>query len=352
MKKYVLYIVVTLSLLMAAIALYYFRFVPKEQGFAVKEIGKVTKIVMKNTKQQQIVLSRQGDQWLVNEKYPVRQELMSILLNTISRVTSLSSVPKRAHDHVIRQLMTDHVKVQIFAGDNVLKTYYVGEETTNGRGTYMLLESEHENEKRPHITYVPGYQGFLTPIYANMDEDTWRSRVVFAYTEQDIEQLTVKYFENDKASFRINRVSGDSFVVRPLNEQYLINQPNELRYLKQYLAFYQSISSEAFETANSQKDSIMRTTPYCTIEVKNTKGETNKVNMYYMSITKRTKSVVDQNGKPLTYDLDRYYASQNDKDFLVVQYYVFGKILRQYADFFYQPSVQPQLGEDAYPELK
>jgi hypothetical protein len=61
---------------------------------------------------------------------------------------------------------------------------------------------------------------------------------------------------------------------------------------------------------------------------------------------------VDQNGKPLTYDLDRYYASQNDRDFLVVQYYVFGKILRQYADFFYQPTIKPQLGEDAYPELK
>ena len=66
MKKYVIYIVVTLSLLIAAAALYYFRFVPKEQGFAVKEIGKVTKIVMKNTKQQQIVLSRQGDKWFVN----------------------------------------------------------------------------------------------------------------------------------------------------------------------------------------------------------------------------------------------------------------------------------------------
>lgn len=352
MKKYAIYITVTLGLLMAAATLYYFRFVPKEQGFAVKEIGKVTKIVMKNTKQQQIVLSRQGDKWFVNEKYPAREELASILLNTISRVTSLSPVPKRAHDNVMRQMMTDNVKVQIYEGDKIIKTYYVGGETNNGRGTYMMLESEHENEKRPHITYVPGYQGFLTPIYANIDEETWRSRMVFSYAEQDIEQLSVKYYGNDKASFQINRASADSFIVRPLNEQYLIAQPNELRYLKQYLAFYQSIASEAFETANSQKDSIMHTTPYCTIEVKTTKGEANKVNLYYMPITKRTKSVVDQNGKPLTYDLDRYYASQNGKEFLVVQYYVFGKILRQYSDFFYKPTIKPQLGEDAYPELK
>jgi hypothetical protein len=150
MKKYVIYIVVTLSLLIAAAALYYFRFVPKEQGFAVKEIGKVTKIVMKNTKQQQIVLSRQGDKWFVNDKYPAREDLTSILLNTISRVTSLSPVPKRAHDNVMRTMMTENVKVDIYAGDEIIKTYYVGGETEQPRHLYAARKRTRKREASTH----------------------------------------------------------------------------------------------------------------------------------------------------------------------------------------------------------
>ena len=40
----------------------------------------------------------------------------------------------------------------------------------------------------------------------------------------------------------------------------------------------------------------------------------------------------------MTYDVDHYYASIfGGHDFAVVQYYVFGKLLRGYPDFFFKP---------------
>jgi hypothetical protein len=55
-----------------------------------------------------------------------------------------------------------------------------------------------------------------------------------------------------------------------------------------------------------------------------------------MPINQRTKQQTDPNtGRPMLYDSDRYYALINhNKDFVVIQQYVFGKILRQYDDFF------------------
>ena len=47
----------------------------------------------------------------------------------------------------------------------------------------------------------------------------------------------------------------------------------------------------------------------------------------------------DEKGNDMTYDIDHYYASIHDeKDFAIVQYYVFGKLLRNYKDFYFKPA--------------
>ena len=53
-----------------------------------------------------------------------------------------------------------------------------------------------------------------------------------------------------------------------------------------------------------------------------------------MGVNKRSKTQFDDRGQRVKYDVDRLFALMNNgKDFVIIQYYVFGKILLGYDDF-------------------
>ncbi len=340
MKKYLPYIAVILVFAGAA-AWFVKTQSPESQNqregnFAVKE--GITKVVLDNTEKRHIELTLQNGIWKVNSKHEVREELIKQLLEALTRVSSLTPVPANAHDHVIKELMSRHVKVQVFTGGGKPeKTYLVGGPTVDNRGTYMLLQMEDGNmATRPHITYIPGYYGYLTPRF-EMDAENWRSRLVFNETLNDIEQISVQYPDENNNSFTITRAGTDSFTLQPGDEKFRIAQPYEQKYVKQYLSFYSAVYMEAFDNHYPAKDSMMETKPYCRLSITKTDGSKKLVRLYRMPLNKRSKAVVDLAGKEINYDVDRFYASVNDEDFAIVQYYVFGKLLRSYKDFFFKP---------------
>ena len=58
-----------------------------------------------------------------------------------------------------------------------------------------------------------------------------------------------------------------------------------------------------------------------------------------MPLSKRSKLQFDAQGNDMPFDIDHYYASIHDgKDFALVQYYIFGKLLRNYKDFYFKPT--------------
>lgn len=311
----------------------------REGDFAVKDEN-ITRIVMDDLEKRHVELTKTKDGWMVNGKFLAKDELIAQLLEAVHRVSSLTPVPTNAHDHVLKELMTQNVKVQVYVDDEKepVKTYYVGGPTVDSRGTYMLLEMDGEIATRPHITYVPGYYGYLTPRYST-DEENWRNKIMFKEAQEEIAKVTVDYVESPEKSFVLNRENSDSFTVNPLDEKYRIQQPYEQKYIKQYLGFYSSIYLEAFDNANPAKDSIIMTQPYCRINLEKTDGSKKSVTMYYMPVSRRSKATFDPvTGKELFHDTEHYYALVNEKDFAVVQYFIFGKLLRSYKDFYFKPA--------------
>ncbi|MBL0309055.1 MAG: hypothetical protein IPP77_05065 [Bacteroidetes bacterium] len=163
--------------------------------------------------------------------------------------------------------------------------------------------------------------------------------MLFNYAEKDIQSLSIEYPEAEQNSFSINRISTDSFVLAPLSEKYRINDAYRQAYIRQYLSFYSSVSIEAFDNEYSKKDSLIHSTPYCLITVTGTDKSVNQTKLFPMPISKRSKVQFDEKGNELTSDLEHYHALiNNDKDLTIIQYYVFGKLLRQYKDFYFKPT--------------
>lgn len=342
MKKYLPYIIIIGLLVLAAVGFGVAKMFggsgKEEASFAVENKKDISHIVLTGSDHKVIDLQKSNAGWILNGKYPASEPLVQNLLQTVGGILTRCPVPAAAHDNVIREMLDKNVKVDVYTGleKKPVITYYVGGPTVNNDGTYMLREVDGKMAQRVFITYMPGVPGYLTPIY-NTDEETWRSRLVFNYSPGDIKSISVEYPYDEKKSFTIQRVAGDSLVLAPMDEKFRIAETYQQGYLKQYTGFFSNISLEAFDNTFSKKDSTLQTTPLCIFTITSSSNAVNKVNIYHMPVTERSKAQFDEKGNDMLYDSDHYHAGINgNKDLAIVQYYVFGKLMRSYADFYYK----------------
>ena len=91
---------------------------------------------------------------------------------------------------------------------------------------------------------------------------------------------------------------------------------------------FRNLSYEALlnDMNKIQKDSILASQPFIIISLTDTAGVTKTIKTYHKQ---GPAGQTDPHGIPLPYDLDRLYALVNDgKDFTLIQYFTFDKVLR------------------------
>jgi hypothetical protein len=304
----------------------------KDNQFAVADTGIITQITIIDREKQSVTLNRvNGAQWKVNNKYFVRTDAINTLLYTIKSVTIKTPIDQHAWDNVIKNLATNSVKVDIYTGDKKIKSYFVGGPSNDHLGTNMLLVNPRtdENYKQPYVTYIPGFDGFLTTRYFTM-EDGWRDRTIFRYYPNEIKSVTLSYPFADH-SFTINTTAKNRFSIEnPLTHQQLNNF--DTMAVRQYLTYFQFVSWEVV-VKPEKKDSIISSAPICIMEVKDTLGNVTNIRLYNR---KAPATVNNKYGKDYVYDPDRLYALVNGKDFVLVQYFVFGKLLQDPTYFIHK----------------
>ena len=337
------YLLVGLFFLVAISVFFYYvwkqypTYVVKQEGdFAYTQTDNLQRIVLKSADGQKMELVKKEGQWKVNGKYAPKADAMQSLLDAISRVKFLYPVPRAAHDHVLRDLMIEAIRVELYAGEEEPeKSYWVGGATLDGKGTYMLLERNGKPASRPYITYIPGFRGFLTARYIP-DENSWRSRQIFAYTPEQIRSMQLVYPADSQRSFSIRQNAPGRYSLHPIAASYQIPDTPTTRYIRQYLGVFENIHAEAFSPENTSRDSLRLTIPWCQFQITDTSGKETRLALYRMPVMKRTKSVLsDDQGS--SFDGDRFYFWLNDTDFGILQYYVWGKTFRKYNDFFFKP---------------
>ncbi len=328
MKNRVILIIVGL-LFAIAIALY----ITQRKGtikqelkdFAVADTGAIDKLFLADRADHQITLEKKSPgHWIVNAKYNAREEVINNLLNTILKVAVKAPVAKAAHNAVVAQLATSAVKVEIYQQGELVKTYYVGEPTTDYLGTYMLLEKS----SVPFIMHIPGFDGYLSTRYTVNEED-WRERVVFNYPANTIASIEIVFSYHPEYSFLLN-------VKEQIVTQVGGKEPIKIdaNVLNSYLSFYQHTPFEIWEKKMSpqQKDSLLASTPVSTITVKDKNGKINTLKIF-LKLSEQGDSLQEAKVKQGHYDLNFMYAVGKENNLILVQHFVFDKILATYKDF-------------------
>lgn len=327
MKKTLL--LLFLVLVVGAIALYLstsdnpFKSEGMEQSdFTIADTASIGKILIADRSGRVIVVNRADGRWLLNGKYPAREDAVETLLRTFKNIYIQRTVPREAQEQVNTVMASSAKKVEIYDLDNeLIKTWYVGHATMDKKGTYMLLETpKHGKSSVPFVMDMKGFIGMLNTRFF-LDENEWRSTLLLTYPEMNLDKIEVEYPRDRASSFKVEYNGGNEIKLFALD-----NRPIavfDTTTLKDYMLNYKKMAFENFRTELSrfQIDSIRATDPFQIIRIEDPKGS-HEIKLWPK---KAPSFAVGEKADSLGLDREKVYGTYNDGELATAQRFVWDK---------------------------
>jgi hypothetical protein len=297
-------------------------------AFAVEDTASISKIFMANKRGEKVLLERlPNNTWLVNGKVPADFPKIQLLLSTLKQMQIQMPIPATMHNTAIGILAARGIKTEIYAGDKIIKTIYVGSETPDKTGTFMILEGDND----AYSVHIPGFVGYLTPRFF-ITEIKWRDKLVFNYEAADIALLEIAYSKNKQESFTYEKSLFEQ-------EKSLKNEAGarilaDTQQVKILLHSFQNKYVEGYYDdstfTQSERDSLFRLTPYCSIKLQSVQGKIHQLTFYEKPVGDRTKDRYDALGNERNIDPEKFYVRIDDINQIAsIQEYAFRKIFAQ-----------------------
>jgi hypothetical protein len=341
MRKNRISLVITVILAVVVIILIVGRskgtFKKELKDFAIDDSTSVTRIFMADKAGNSVDLQKIAPgHWTANKQYKARNDGIFLLLKTMMNMEILEPVAREGYNNVIKRLASSGVKVEIyqmvfriklfgirlFPHEKLTRVYYVGSNTMDNQGTYMLLEGS----SVPFITYLPGFRGFISVRFSPRIDD-WRDHTIFAHSIRDIKSIKTEFNENPSSSFLLTNEDDRNFTLTSLVTGEKLMDMDTARLLD-YLVAFNNIRFESIQNdlPHTYIDSVKASRPFHVITLEDKSGKKVVVKTYHRN---NTGSGVDFNGAPLPYDPDHMDALVNeDKDFVGIQFFIFDNILK------------------------
>jgi hypothetical protein len=279
-----------------------------ENNFAISDTASVSKIFIADRNGTTITLNRNEKNWVVNNKYGVRKDAINSILTTINQIRIQKQVSKNAFDNVIKNLATTGVKIEIYTNqDDPDKTYTIGSSTSNHLGSYMFLAGS----ETPFIVHIPSFNGFLSPRYGiqgnKISEKDWRTTNIFSLKTEKISRVIVNHIQEPEKSFTLTTAS--MTLLNNLGNEVSFNQENAL----QFLNAFKLLNCESFKDKKERKESA---TLLHELIVNN-----DTLRTYSIGNLKLVKDKEDN------FTVKRMHATLNNGELMLIQDYVFNKVL-------------------------
>ena len=170
----------------------------------------------------------------------------------------------------------------------------------------MLLDGSNE----PFIMHIPYFNGYLTPRYGIqgeiIEEKNWRRRTVFNIQEKTIKNISINNLLEPKHSFSLklypSRLYDFNGKLTDFNNQSILN----------FINSFKTVNCESFKD-NKLKANLGRQLHELIIN----------------HDTLRTYVIGDPEDKKKeeSFNVERMYATLNNGDLMLIQNYVFNKVL-------------------------
>ena len=306
--------------------------------------GAVSKIFMADKENHQVLLSYENDSlWLVDEKYPASEPMIELLLQTLSDMRIRSQVNSAAAETVTKQLAAKSVKVEVYYKDYRINWFngkmrlfpytnrrviYVGHDTQDNMATYLYREGD----KYPYGVNIPGFRGCPSPRFV-VDHYAWRSHSIVSLPVQQIAKVELQIPSKPEESFSVERV-GDGFVFNMLTPPQRVDGFDTAR-VAQLLSSFVNLNFDEYAKAvpKVELDTTFSGAPRTILTVTDVNGKARTLKTYLKYTNPDDLRSMPDTSMYEVFDINRLYAILDNKDTVLIQYYIFDNIL-QPASFF------------------
>lgn len=345
-KKNIILIIVAAAVVVAAALTAWLLSRPTfEQDYHIEDTSSITRIFLADKETGEVTLVRQEDStWSVNGKYAANEPMVKLLLETLHDMRIRQQVNKSAVPNAIKDIAAHSIKVEVyqekplinwfggklklFNREKLTRTYFVGRETQDMMASYMYRQGDDV----PYIIHIPGFRGFLTPRFV-ADELKWRSHSIVDLDVREIERVELELPQTKEESFAIQR-EGEGFRMEMLGSGERVNGFDTARVAQMLSSFtYLNFDEFASIVPNTFADSCVRGEPRAILRITDTEGHKSELKTYIKYNNPDDLKAMPDPTMYETFDLNRLYAILNQRDTVLIQYYVFDNIL-QPASYF------------------
>ena len=351
-------IIAALLVVIAGVLIWNNRYISTNRGedsdFQVWDTASVTKIYLADRKERESLLESKPQGWMLNNTYRAHSKQVQHLLTTLYKIRIKMPVSKASHDNIVKQLASQSTKVEIYQNvprinlfnkiklfyhEKRTKVFYVGDATMDSSGTFMLREGA----DKAYIVYIPSFRGFITTRFT-ANPDDWRDHTVFHENMADIQSVVIEFNEDPEGSFRIENVGKHQYKLTRLCDNK--DLPYDTLKVINFMSSFNDLRFEALFTNTLPQERIdsITSSPYVHhVIVTDKDGNTKDMKTFKKLVM---YSVTDMGGEFGDVDRDRMYALIEDgKDFVLIQNYVFDKVLHDVRYYEAGHPIQFEMGK-------
>ena len=295
------------------------------KDFAISNTEEVTKIIMSDKSGKKIEIERGTDQWTINKQYKVWEQQINYTLGVMKDIRVKSSVSEQKMDFVIKNIATSGVKVELFNKYGKIKSYYLGGNTPDHKGTYMIMEGS----ETAYILHIPDRNpGILNPKYGilgtKVSENIWREPITINYSDNSILKIKIEDLKNKEQSYVIDL---ENISLYDSEEQKIPFDKTNLSY---WNFAFNNLKCGAYKPNLKKSNFNLIKKIYIT-----TNNNTDSLFIY-------DKTEVQSTKKEYNPSVEYKYASYNNSELVIIQNNIFNKVLITLDEFLNISVEKPQ----------
>jgi hypothetical protein len=323
-KKYWLYLIFILLIIIAAIILFskrYGSYDRDENQFAVKDTGNISMIEIRSL-DHTVILERMPDHWMINNYYSAGEKRITALLKVISRLQVSAPVPGSIRREITSKLENEGKSLMVVVDKKSPHIILMYHDTIHTNTTYMMLE----RSDQPFRVMISGYpEKNLARFFAD-EVNYWRDNSIFRLQEDQILAVSVYNRLNPEKSFHLVKGKDDGFKIFTYDDSTEVTGVLT-ESVTQYLSYFSSVSFERFlnDDEKTNHADLLKNDPEYIIMVKDSRNKVTQIKTFLLY-----DSTQDGHAQP---DLNRLIAVINETDVVMVKYVELDPVIKEIGYF-------------------
>ena len=283
-----------------------------EDMFAISNSHLIDRIVISDGSNKEVVLEKNGDNWIVNGADIARQSQVSIIVNMLPMLLVDVPAEKAVNNAINKGVVKLQKQVRFFIDKKEILYSFYNVETR--------VVATINNSSQAYYLTTPGYALEFSSALS-LNDSYWKSKAIYSWNSLQIDKLSVEYSDAKTESFVIEK-HNDMYVVSSLNNNKTISS-NETEKIFSYLSFASSLEFDDFLTDNQvEVYNKLKGNADVVISVV-VEGELHKLNVFYKP---------DSNSET-GFDLYKVFVQMDNSEPVVVSFLKMDNLLKDYRYF-------------------